>query len=328
MAGQTRHGVSLRMDPVSAQTRERDADRRHGRLVESFRRAAADARVAAPARRARRMLRHRPDALTRRARCRAGTASSTTRSITPRYPAHMNVAVNAGEYAWKPVIVAEVVDRVRAGGEPRDVLWADAGCFFHALEPIGRAHRGQRRPVGADVGRHDAAVDAPADVRVSRRRSRRRTATARTRTRRSSASRSAARRRTRGRPSIATSSRRGRRARWPRTASRRTGRRAGTTGRIRRCCRISCIAPAMRSRTTRADELGVRTQVRSLVLSLHRVRRAARRVRPNLPGMTSRHHSCPLIAISPQTHYELYHDWQKALTFCRGAARRRARSGR
>src|ERR1700682_5119456 len=25
------------------------------------------------------------------------------------YPPHMNVAVNAGEYAWKPVIIAEVV---------------------------------------------------------------------------------------------------------------------------------------------------------------------------------------------------------------------------
>lgn len=54
------------------------------------------------------------------------------------WPPHMNVTVAAGEYAWKPVIIAEVVDRVRAGAEPRDVLWADAGCFFHALEPIGR----------------------------------------------------------------------------------------------------------------------------------------------------------------------------------------------
>ena len=54
------------------------------------------------------------------------------------WPAHMDASVNAGEYAWKPVIIADVVDRVRASGEARDVLWADAGCFFHALEPIGR----------------------------------------------------------------------------------------------------------------------------------------------------------------------------------------------
>jgi hypothetical protein len=52
------------------------------------------------------------------------------------YPAFMNAAVHAGEYAWKPVIVAEVVEWARAGERPRDVLWADAGCYFHALQPI------------------------------------------------------------------------------------------------------------------------------------------------------------------------------------------------
>jgi Protein of unknown function (DUF1647) len=52
------------------------------------------------------------------------------------YPAHLNVAVNAGEWAWKPVIVADVIDRAHAVGEMSDVLWADAGCFFHALQPI------------------------------------------------------------------------------------------------------------------------------------------------------------------------------------------------
>ncbi|MFI5179376.1 MAG: hypothetical protein ACHQO8_12460 [Vicinamibacterales bacterium] len=52
------------------------------------------------------------------------------------HPPHMNVAIAAGEYAWKPVIVAEVVDRMRAAGEPADVLWADAGTYFHALEPM------------------------------------------------------------------------------------------------------------------------------------------------------------------------------------------------
>ena len=52
------------------------------------------------------------------------------------YPAYMNAEVNAGEYAWKPVIVAEVVERVRAESDVSDVLWADAGCFFHALQPL------------------------------------------------------------------------------------------------------------------------------------------------------------------------------------------------
>src|SRR5262249_738335 len=52
------------------------------------------------------------------------------------YPDYLDVNVNAGEYAWKPVIVADVVERARAEG--RDVLWADAGCFFHQLDAIGR----------------------------------------------------------------------------------------------------------------------------------------------------------------------------------------------
>ena len=52
------------------------------------------------------------------------------------YPPYMNAAVNAGEYAWKPVIVADVMERVRAEQDPSDVLWADAGCYFHALQPI------------------------------------------------------------------------------------------------------------------------------------------------------------------------------------------------
>jgi len=56
-----------------------------------------------------------------------------------RYPGYFDVNVAAGEYAWKPVIVAEVVDRVRVQPSPDDVLWADAGCFFHALQPIADA---------------------------------------------------------------------------------------------------------------------------------------------------------------------------------------------
>jgi hypothetical protein len=52
------------------------------------------------------------------------------------HPPHLNVEVNAGEYAWKPVIVSEVVERVRQSATPDDVLWSDAGSYFHALEPI------------------------------------------------------------------------------------------------------------------------------------------------------------------------------------------------
>ena len=53
-----------------------------------------------------------------------------------RHPPHLHVSVNAGEYAWKPVIVAEVVERSRSGPDSSNVLWADAGCYFHALQPI------------------------------------------------------------------------------------------------------------------------------------------------------------------------------------------------
>jgi hypothetical protein len=52
------------------------------------------------------------------------------------HPPHLDVSVNAGEYAWKPVIVADVVERLRAHDHRSDVLWADAGCYFHALQPI------------------------------------------------------------------------------------------------------------------------------------------------------------------------------------------------
>jgi len=52
------------------------------------------------------------------------------------YPAHLDVAVDAGQYAWKPAIVAAVVDRLRARGEDEDVLWSDAGSYFDAIDPI------------------------------------------------------------------------------------------------------------------------------------------------------------------------------------------------
>src|SRR4051794_23705231 len=48
-----------------------------------------------------------------------------------QWPPHMNPAVHAGEYAWKPVIVADAIERLRAEAPPHDVLWADAGSYFH-----------------------------------------------------------------------------------------------------------------------------------------------------------------------------------------------------
>ena len=52
------------------------------------------------------------------------------------HPPHLNVEVAAGEYAWKPVIVADVVERIRQSDAPDDVLWSDAGSYFHAVEPL------------------------------------------------------------------------------------------------------------------------------------------------------------------------------------------------
>jgi hypothetical protein len=57
------------------------------------------------------------------------------------YPPHMNVAMSAGEYAWKPAIVASVVERVRASGRGSDVVWADAGSYFHTLAGIAERIR-------------------------------------------------------------------------------------------------------------------------------------------------------------------------------------------
>lgn len=52
------------------------------------------------------------------------------------YPRFLDVRVNAGEYAWKPVIVAEVAERARCEAPAYDVLWADAGCYFHDIRTI------------------------------------------------------------------------------------------------------------------------------------------------------------------------------------------------
>ena len=217
------------------------------------------------------------------------------------YPAYLNVAVNAGEYAWKPVIVADVIDRARAAGDASDVLWADAGCFFHALQPDRGPDRGQRRVVGADVGGRDAGVDAPADVRVSRRGSRARTASGAMRTRRSWASPSAARRRPPARRSI------------------------GEIVLPWKTCALAkdCIAPAgivpqepppgsggavvsgpsggIPVRRGHAARTGRPDEMRSVVLPLHRIRRARLRVCSNLPVVTTSHSSSPQCVVKPIT---------------------------
>ncbi len=122
------------------------------------------------------------------------------------------------------------------------------------LLPRAAAHggpdTGNRGAVGADVGGRHAGVDAPADVRVSRRGS--------PRIRRAAqcgrdAGRLRRRQRSGGCPRGRVSADRacrGRAARWRRIASRPRGRLARTTGRIKRCCRISCTAPDTHSSRT------------------------------------------------------------------------------
>lgn len=46
-----------------------------------------------------------------------------------KYPAYFDIRVKAGEYAWKPVIIANLLEEA---GEP--VLWLDAGCVVS--EPL------------------------------------------------------------------------------------------------------------------------------------------------------------------------------------------------
>lgn len=54
------------------------------------------------------------------------------------YPAFIDVNVNAGEYAWKPIIIADVVSRARAEVPTPNVLWADAGCYFDRVVSIAQ----------------------------------------------------------------------------------------------------------------------------------------------------------------------------------------------
>ena len=42
-----------------------------------------------------------------------------------RYPPYFNIDVDAGQYAWKPVIIADTMHEVG-----KNVLWLDAGCLL------------------------------------------------------------------------------------------------------------------------------------------------------------------------------------------------------
>jgi hypothetical protein len=55
------------------------------------------------------------------------------------HPPHFDVAVNAGQWAWKPAIIGQVVDEQRALSSPADVLWTDAGMYFYSIDRV--AHR-------------------------------------------------------------------------------------------------------------------------------------------------------------------------------------------
>lgn len=48
-----------------------------------------------------------------------------------RWPAYVNIKVNAGEYAWKPIIIADLMDECRGR-----LLWLDAGCAI--TQPLYR----------------------------------------------------------------------------------------------------------------------------------------------------------------------------------------------
>lgn len=51
-----------------------------------------------------------------------------------RYPEHLDIKVNHGEYAWKPVIIAEVLEQFLC-----PVCWMDAGCLI--TEPLLQLRR-------------------------------------------------------------------------------------------------------------------------------------------------------------------------------------------
>lgn len=55
------------------------------------------------------------------------TACDLRRFAFESYPPHLNIAVERGQYAWKPVLIAEVLNEIRGS-----LLWLDAGNLIHA----------------------------------------------------------------------------------------------------------------------------------------------------------------------------------------------------
>src|SRR5439155_18931477 len=72
---------------------------------------------------------------------------------------------------------------------------------------------------------------------------------------------------------------------------------------------VSRAPRRLRSRERHAARSRRAVQVRSLVLRVHRLSSSGAAVRALLPVL--------MVAVSLATHYELYHDWQKAIAFCR-----------
>jgi len=44
-----------------------------------------------------------------------------------KYPAYFNIKANAGQYAWRPVIIADTMNEFK-----RPVIWMDAGTIIHS----------------------------------------------------------------------------------------------------------------------------------------------------------------------------------------------------
>lgn len=54
------------------------------------------------------------------------------------YPSYMDIRKNAGEYAWKPVIIAQVARELIQTKANSVLLWVDAGCYFRSLNAVVR----------------------------------------------------------------------------------------------------------------------------------------------------------------------------------------------
>ncbi len=55
-----------------------------------------------------------------------------------RYPSYFNITVNAGQYAWKPIIVSDVLDEFKSS-----VVWFDAGSVL--TQPLFQIRKALRK---------------------------------------------------------------------------------------------------------------------------------------------------------------------------------------